>query len=145
MSDERSKRLEQLNQAYESGILDEDTYQTAVAALNDTPAYQGETQSGAAALGPDSTALGERAVQTEQAEVIISGDNNSVQAIIRQYSDLGHAPPDAAALREQIGRYLTWLLDWAGTLELRGIQRQGEQVVQLPLEQVYVPLAAEVY
>ncbi|RME02281.1 MAG: NACHT domain-containing protein, partial [Bacteroidetes bacterium] len=48
-------------------------------------------------------------------------------------------------LREQIGRYLTWLRDWAGTLELRGIQRQGQQVVQLPLEEVYVPLAAKAY
>ena len=142
MTDERSKRLAQLRQAYEDGVLDEDTYRAAVAALNDTPAYQAMAQSGAAAQGWGSTAFGERAIQAEQAEVIITGDNNSVQAIIQQYSDPGHASPDPAALREQIGHYLTWLLDWAGTLELRGIQRQGEQVVQLPLEQVYVPLTA---
>ena len=33
MSDDRARRLAQLRQAYESGILDEDTYRAAVAAL----------------------------------------------------------------------------------------------------------------
>ena len=33
MSDDRAKRLAQLRQAYESGILDEDTYRAAVVAL----------------------------------------------------------------------------------------------------------------
>ena len=35
MSDERAKRLDQLRRAYEGGILDEDTYQVALAALGD--------------------------------------------------------------------------------------------------------------
>lgn len=103
------------------------------------------TGSGSIAQGADSTALGERAVQTEQAEFIITGDNNSIQTIIHQYGEQQDQPPDPTTLQAQIGAYLTWLVDWAGTLELRGIQRQGEQVVQLPLEQVYVPLAAMVY
>jgi hypothetical protein len=112
--------------------------------ISPTPAAS-LTGSGAIAQGADSTALGERAVQTEQAEFIITGDNNSVQTIIHQYSKEQKTPPDPAVLQAQIGAYLTWLVDWAGTLELRGIQRQGEQVVQLPLEQVYVPLAATAY
>ena len=100
--------------------------------------------SGAVAQGEGATAVGERGV-VGQAELIITGDNVSVQTIIQQYGEKKTQPPDAEALQAQIGSYLTWLQDWAGTLELRGIQRQGEQVVQLPLEQVYVPLAAELY
>ena len=100
--------------------------------------------SGAIAQGEGATAVGERGV-VGQAELIITGDNVSVQTIIQQYGEKKTQPPDAEALQAQIGSYLTWLQDWAGTLELRGIQRQGEQVVQLPLEQVYVPLAAEQY
>ena len=68
---------------------------------------------------------------------------NSINRVIRRYGEQQAQPPDTEALRAQIGSYLTWLQDWAGTLELRGIQRQGKQVVQLPLAQVYVPLAAK--
>ena len=102
--------------------------------------------SGALALGAGAVAVGERGVNTGRAELIITGDNNSVQTIIHHYgTTTGTEIPDPAALLAQIGAYLTWLLDWAGTIELRGIQRQGEQVVQLPLEKVYVPLAATTY
>jgi formylglycine-generating enzyme required for sulfatase activity len=53
MSDERAKRLAQLRQAYESGILDEDTYRAAVAALGAPAAAQAELPgSGAIAQGP---------------------------------------------------------------------------------------------
>ncbi len=41
MSDDRAKRLAQLHQAYQSGILDEDTYQAAVAALDAKLTAQG--------------------------------------------------------------------------------------------------------
>lgn len=98
------------------------------------------TGSGAVALGQGNTALGERAAQAGEATVVITGDNSSVQTIIHHYGQMAQVAPDAAALQKQIGHYLTWLLDWVGTVELRGIQRQGEQVVQLPLEKVYVPL-----
>lgn len=103
------------------------------------------TGSGAMAVGEQAVAVGERGVKTDSAETIITGDNNSMQTIINQYGDAREAPPDPEALQAQIGAYLTWLLDRAGTIELRGIQRQGEQVVQLPLEKVYVPLAASTY
>jgi hypothetical protein len=145
MSDERARRLAQLRQAYEAGILDEDTYGTAVAALDNNPTYQAQSGDGATAQGTNATAVGERGVQAGRAEVIISGDNNSVRTIIHHYGRQAPAAADPDTLRRQIGHYLTWLLDWSGTLELRGIQRQGEQVVQLPLEQVYVPLAATQY
>ncbi|MEZ4558475.1 MAG: hypothetical protein R2854_18945 [Caldilineaceae bacterium] len=43
---------------------------------------------------------------------------------------------------EQIADYLIWARDRFGTIEMRGIRREGQQVVQLELETVYVPLAA---
>ena len=52
---------------------------------------------------------------------------------------------DKEALRREIGNYLTWLYDHTGTIELRGIKREGQQVVQLDLETVYVPLQARVF
>lgn len=101
--------------------------------------------SGAVAQGAGATAVGERGVVSETAGLIVTGDNVSVQTIINRYGDGREQSPDTAALSRQIDAYLTWLIDWAGTVELRGIQRQGEQVVQLPLEKVYVPLAATIY
>lgn len=88
------------------------------------------TNSGTIAQGDSATSVGERGVNVGRAEFIITGDNNSVQTIIRHYGYQQALPPNPAVLREQIGAYLTWLADWSGTLELRGIQRQGEQVVQ---------------
>ena len=76
--------------------------------------------------------------------VIVSGDNNSVTQIIRQYhSDDGEIDEDA--LREQVADYLLWVRDRFGTIEMRGISREGRQVVQLDLETVYVPLEAQGY
>ena len=78
MSDERSKRLAQLRQAYESGILGKDTYQAALTALSDTPTHQTEVQSGASTQGPGSTAVGERGVYVggNVGGSIITGDQN---------------------------------------------------------------------
>ncbi|MCP4425272.1 MAG: SUMF1/EgtB/PvdO family nonheme iron enzyme [Chloroflexi bacterium] len=65
MNDDLQHRLTQLKQAYESGILDKDTYQAAVAALTTAPAPPTAVQSGAAAQGDDSQALGQQAVNVE--------------------------------------------------------------------------------
>jgi hypothetical protein len=74
--------------------------------------------------------------------LMITQGNQSVVHIIHQY---GAAESVEADLRPQIGRYLEWVLDKYGTIELRGIKREGRQVMQLALETVYVPLAATVY
>ncbi|MGH7494141.1 MAG: SUMF1/EgtB/PvdO family nonheme iron enzyme [bacterium] len=88
-------------------------------------------------------------VQAGHAEIkdniTISGDNPSVTFITQQYLKRGDAANDAVALRRHIANYLTWLRDRCGKIELRGIKREGEQVVQLDLQSVYVPLAAEAY
>ena len=77
MSEDRAKRLAQLKQAYENGILDEDTYRAAVAALGQSADYQAEVQSGAAAQGEGATAVGERGVNVggDVEGPIITGDN----------------------------------------------------------------------
>ncbi|MBC7249313.1 MAG: SUMF1/EgtB/PvdO family nonheme iron enzyme, partial [Anaerolineae bacterium] len=65
MSDERAKRLAQLRQAYESGILDDDTYRAAVAALGVQTEIQAEVegpgaiaQVGGVAAGAGGVAVG---------------------------------------------------------------------------------------
>lgn len=74
--------------------------------------------------------------------LVLMGDNNSVTYIVHQYSIQGSQLPDQAALRQQIENYLTWVIDRCGTIPLRGIKRRGQQVVQLDLDTVYVPLDA---
>ncbi len=76
---------------------------------------------------------------------IITGDGNSVTTIINQYLAHSDRPPDEATLRRQMASYLNWMVDRYRTIELRGIKREGQQVVQLNLETVYVPLAARAY
>ena len=49
MNDDRAKRLAQLRQAHESGILDEDTYRAAVGAL-DAEAQAAATVAGSGAI-----------------------------------------------------------------------------------------------
>jgi formylglycine-generating enzyme required for sulfatase activity len=89
---------------------------------------------------------GERsAVGSSAGKNLITGDGNSVQTIINYYREQSLHPPDETTLRRQIVSYLTWMLDRYGTIELRGIKREGEQVVQLKLETVYVPLQANTY
>jgi len=61
MSDDRDRRLAQLRQAHDSGILDEDTYRAAVAALGAGAAVEGSgalAQAGAVAAGAGGVAVG---------------------------------------------------------------------------------------
>ncbi len=50
---------------------------------------------------------------------------------------------DEADYRAALGRYLAWLRAAMGHVVLSGIKRGGQQAVQLRLDEVYVPLAAE--
>ena len=52
---------------------------------------------------------------------------------------------DEAHLGQQIAEYLKWVMARYGKIELRGVRRAGSQVVQLDLEQIYVPLEATTY
>jgi formylglycine-generating enzyme required for sulfatase activity/energy-coupling factor transporter ATP-binding protein EcfA2 len=48
-----------------------------------------------------------------------------------------------ADYRAALERYLTWVCAATSRVVLRGIKRGGQQAVELPLDDVYVPLAAE--
>jgi tetratricopeptide (TPR) repeat protein len=62
MIDDRARRLAQLRQAYESGILDEDTYRAAIAALGVEAGIQAAVEGPGAAAQDSSAAAGERGV-----------------------------------------------------------------------------------
>ena len=49
---------------------------------------------------------------------------------------------DAAALEQQIRHYLAWVADRFGKIALLGVEYRGRNVINLDLEQVYVPLQA---
>ncbi|MCL4299459.1 MAG: SUMF1/EgtB/PvdO family nonheme iron enzyme [Anaerolineae bacterium] len=88
---------------------------------------------------------GERGVPGSSAgRDIITGDNNrQITTIINLYRQGQPAEQNEATLRRQIADYLRGLVNRYSRLELRGIKREGEQVIQLELDQVYVPLAAK--
>ncbi|MEW5989309.1 MAG: SUMF1/EgtB/PvdO family nonheme iron enzyme [Chloroflexota bacterium] len=86
-----------------------------------------------------------QAVFAGQVIVTIKGDNNSVTTIINQYVGQGGQAADDDRLRQQIANYLAWLAEDSGTITLRGIKREDQQVVELSLDTVYVPLEADVY
>ncbi len=97
--------------------------------------------------GDHNTQLSKRAAQIggPVSGNIITGDNVTVNNIIHNYQQGQSGPIDEDALRQQIGDYLNWMRDRFSQIELRGIKRQGQQVVQLDLETVYVPLTANTF
>jgi formylglycine-generating enzyme required for sulfatase activity len=94
----------------------------------------------AAAIGADSMAIG-----TVGRDAIIGDGNQLITTIINLYRQGQPQETDEATLRRQIADYLRGLVNRYSHLELRGIKREGQQVIQLELEQVYVPLAARTY
>lgn len=78
-----------------------------------------------------------------QKSIMVVGSKNSIQYIINQ-ANLFDSSYQKKLLAQQIEDYLEWIRDRCGTIELRGIKRDGRQVVQLDLEKVYVPLTADV-
>ncbi len=71
-----------------------------------------------------------------------TGDNSSVTTIIQQYGARVQLRLDADELEQQITNYLMWVRERFGTIELRGIKREGAQVMQLDLNTIFVPLEA---
>ena len=65
----------------------------------------------------------------------------AVGHIVNIYRDAG--AKDETSYRAALDRYLQWVCAATGRVTLRGIKRGGQQAVELPLDEVYVPLAAE--
>ena len=85
---------------------------------------------GGAAVGGDVHSAG-RFIGRDQIKLIINNHYGSHSQVERQ------------ELQQQLEEYLKWASETYGCITLRGIEQAGRQVVNLPLEQVYVPLQAE--
>jgi hypothetical protein len=48
-----------------------------------------------------------------------------------------------AELKNQINDYLAWIIDSYGKIVMRGVEYQGRSVINLDLDQIYVPLQAQ--
>jgi formylglycine-generating enzyme required for sulfatase activity len=80
--------------------------------------------------------------QGVQGSVINTGKNNQINNIINHYAQ-ANPGINKVALHAQIAGYLAWAEETFGKITLRGIEQSGRQVVELPLDTVYVPLQAE--
>lgn len=99
-------------------------------------------QDGSVAAGEKGLAV--RSISPKAEQNIISGNNNLVANFINLHwpNDEEGREQDRENLRRQLASYLKWMLAEHGTIDLRGIKREGQKVVSLLLETVYVPLAA---
>ncbi len=143
------EQLEELKGLYEQGILSPEAYQSALQGFEYQANKVENGGSGAVAQG-GSVAAGEKGVAVggsispKAEQNIINGNNNLVANFINLHwpnEGQGNAQ-EKKNLRRQLASYLRWMLAEHGTIELRGIKRDGKQVVSLHLETVYVPLAA---
>lgn len=75
-------------------------------------------------------------------DVVIHSGSVQIQQVARLYAGEGAGLPEGSSLAEQVRAYLQWVSDDCGWVRLRGIKREGEQVIQLPLAEIYVPLEA---
>ncbi|MCB0031264.1 MAG: SUMF1/EgtB/PvdO family nonheme iron enzyme, partial [Anaerolineales bacterium] len=70
--------------------------------------------------------------------VYIEAHKESAEGGVEQHTQL------VEELRFPLAEYVRWMAGRSGVLELRGVKREDQQVVQLDLDVAYVPLTAEV-
>lgn len=86
-----------------------------------------------------------------QNNVITTGSNNRVEVnygikqIINFYSLNNLEETSIVDLGSHIISYLNWIIDSYGIIDIRGIKREGEKILSLPLDEIYVPLEAETF
>jgi formylglycine-generating enzyme required for sulfatase activity len=146
MTEERRKqRLEQLRKAYQSGILDEDTYRAAVAGLG-ADARAELDGDGAVAQGTGSTAIGERGVAAQEiGGNVVTGDHVTINELpqpvlvlfARQFGfDLDAS--DAEALQTYFNNVI---FERHGRLSFLFVEPQtGKVYTEADVESVFVPL-----
>ena len=98
-----------------------------------------------AAAQDHSTAVASRGanIDGDVTGIIVTGDNNSLTAVIHQTSNM---PLSEAKMREEVGKYLKWVIGNNQSITLQGIQDNTDaqrRYVTLKLEDVYVPLQAQ--
>ena len=143
MDEGLARRLAQLRQARETGILDEDTYNATVAALTAQLGASVATQgSGAAATqGGVAAGAGGVAVGGDIAGPV-SVDDHSTRTYVRADAVvIGDVPIliDAVDRETALGRYLEHLVSRNRFLQLQGI-RSGGKLVNIELDRIYVRL-----
>ncbi|MCA9951820.1 MAG: SUMF1/EgtB/PvdO family nonheme iron enzyme, partial [Anaerolineales bacterium] len=82
----------------------------------------------------------------KEGSALLVGNENTVN--ITNYYYGRQEPSDEfkrARLQEEINAYIEWLNKQTRTITLRGIDLAGRPVVEMPLDQVYVPLQAVAY
>lgn len=106
---------------------------------------QAQVEESGVAAQQGGQAAGERgvAIGGDAHGPILPGDNSSVTYVIQEYVQAGGQVQQEANLQRQIVEYLNWARARFGTIELRGIKREGQQVVQMDLKTAYVHLEAE--
>ncbi|MBN1536901.1 MAG: SUMF1/EgtB/PvdO family nonheme iron enzyme [Anaerolineales bacterium] len=77
--------------------------------------------------------------------ILITERNNHIYYILNQFLKQSETIFDKRKLHYQIVDYLNWVRNRYGSIELRGIKREGHQVIQIDLEKVYVPLLGGSY
>jgi formylglycine-generating enzyme required for sulfatase activity len=75
--------------------------------------------------------------------VVGQGNTQTITTIINNYREADERL-DEAALAVHIRGYLAWVQENFGKVTLRGVRRGGSQLIELPLDEVYVPLTAHV-
>ncbi len=76
---------------------------------------------------------------------IVTGDNNSVTQIRNVYLGASGCPAlSEEAFNEALGRYLGWVEQRYGCLNLRGVEKREQKALTLTLGDIYVSLAADV-
>ncbi len=74
---------------------------------------------------------------------IVTGDNNSVTQIRNVYLGASGRPAlSEEAFNQALGRYLGWVEQRYGRLNLRGVEKREQQILSLTLDDLYVSLAA---
>jgi len=149
MNDDRAKRLEQLRQAFKSGILDEDTYWAAIAALDAQTSAQAEVSGSGVIAQKDSVAAatGGVGVGGDVGGDVKTGDEIKGGTVIVAKDGativFGEAPVAMTAVQREsaLGRYLHHVISRNRYLQLQGI-RSGGKLVHIELDQIYVTLRA---
>ncbi len=147
MTEPQLTSLDKLKHALELGVIDQDTFDTAAAAINAQL-----SGSGAIAQGQDALAVGAAGVGVGRDHY---GDVNTGQQLTAGegaqivYAEkgatvvIGDAPIAMTAVDREsaLGRYLQHLISQNRYLQLQGI-RSGGKLVNIELDQIYVTLRA---
>jgi hypothetical protein len=142
VSDDREKQLSQLRQAHEQGILDESTYQAAVAALGAGAEAQAANVGSGAIAQAGGTAAGEHGVAVGHdvhGHVIVVRVDAGRMDPERLLQAVSRRTPDRD-LERATDRYLEYLVDRYRYLDFRGMGVSD----RVPLLELYIPLKARV-